>query len=58
MESAYAAYHARMGGKRLPLMNVAYSSEIENYPVWIVELGGRILGGLIMDFENGKALVQ
>ncbi len=57
MESAYAPYQERMGGKRLPPMNVDYAAEIENYPVWIVDSRGRVLGGLIMDFENGKASI-
>ena len=57
MELAYAPYKERMGGKRLPPMDVDYLSEIRNYPVWIVESGENILGGLIMDFNNGKASI-
>lgn len=57
MESAYAPYLERMDGKRLPPMDVDYSSEIKNYPTWIVELNGKIVGGLIMVFENNEASI-
>ena len=57
MELAYATYQDRMGGKRLPPMDVDYSSEIKNYPTWVVESEGRILGGLIMTFENDIASI-
>ena len=57
MESAYRPYQERMGGVRLPPMNIDYSSEIESYPTWVVESEGSILGGLIMVFENGQASI-
>ena len=57
MESAYAGYQERMGGIRLPPMEVDYSSEINNYPIWVVEAEGSILGGLIMVFENDQASI-
>ena len=57
MKSAYAHYQGRMGGERLPTMDVDYSSEIENYPVWVVEAEGYIIGGLIMVFDGGKASI-
>ena len=57
MESAYATYQARMGGVRLPPIDVDYSSEIKNYPTWVVESEGSILGGLIMVFENDNASI-
>ena len=57
MESAYATYQARMGGARLPPMDVDYLSEIKNYPTWVVESEGSILGGLIMVFENDHASI-
>ena len=46
-----------MGGLRLPPMDVDYLSEIENYPTWVVESEGMILGGLIMVFENDQASI-
>ena len=57
MVSAYASYQERMGGNRLPPMDVDYSSEIDNYPTWVVESEGNILGGLIMMFEQGEASI-
>ena len=57
MESAYAFYQERMGGVGLPPMDVDYSSEIENYPTWVVESDKGILGGLIMAFENEQASI-
>jgi len=57
MESAYAVYEKRMGGVLLPPMGVDYLSEIENYPSWVVESEGSVLGGLIMVFENDQASI-
>jgi len=57
MESAYASYQDRMGGHRLPPMDVNYSSEISDYPSWIAEINGNIVGGLIMKFENEYASI-
>lgn len=55
MEAAYATYQARLGGARLPPMDADYSSEIKNYPTWVVVSEGNILGGLIMVFDNEHA---
>ena len=57
MESAYAVYEERMGGVLLPPMDVDYLSEIKNYPTWIVELEGSVLGGLIMVFEDNRVSI-
>ena len=57
METAYSTYQQRMGGERLPPMDVDYSREISDYPVWVVESNGLILGGLIMSFENNNASI-
>lgn len=38
-------------------MDVDYTSEIKNYPTWVVESEGGILGGLIMVFENDHASI-
>ena len=57
MQSAYSVYQERMGALRLPPMDVDYLSEIENYPAWVVESEGMILGGLIMVFENDRASI-
>ncbi len=57
MESAYAGYQERMVGKLLPPMDIDYSSEIRDFPVWIAEYENRVAGGLIMMFEDNHALV-
>ena len=57
MESAYAAYQDRLGGVRLPPMDVDYTAEIENYPCWVVESADEILGGLIMIFAADRAQI-
>ena len=57
MDAAYMPYQERMEGVRLPPMDVDYSSEIENYPTWVVESERSILGGLIMVFEDNQASI-
>lgn len=57
MESAYTAYQERMNGVRLPPMDVDYLSEIKEYPCWVVESEGSILGGLILVFEKDRASI-
>ena len=57
MQLAYAEYQERMDGIRLPPMDADYSSEIQNYPVWVVESDKGILGGLIMVFDNNQASI-
>jgi len=57
MVSAYAEYEERMGGVRLPPMDVDYLFEIKNYPSWVVESEGSVLGGLIMVFENDQVSI-
>ena len=46
-----------MGGTRLPPMDVDYADEIENFPTWVIEAEGRILGGLIMMFKKHRATI-
>ena len=57
MASAYSAYQERLGGKRLPPLEVDYSSEISDYPTWVAESNGSIIAGLIMIFENEFASI-
>ena len=57
MQAAYARYQERMGGHRLPPMDLDYQHEISHYPVWVVAANGKILGGLVMDFGHGKASI-
>ena len=58
MESAYAVYQERMRGERLPPMDVDYSTEIKNFPCWVIESDGIILGGLIMVFEKKASIAN
>ena len=55
MQAAYAVYQNRMGGARLPPMDVDYRAEIENYPCWVVDAGQAIVGGLVMSFADDRA---
>lgn len=57
MEKSYSFYQSRLDGKRLPPMDIDYSAEIQNYPCWVVEQNGLIVGGLIMMFEKGYAQI-
>jgi len=57
MVSAYSPYQKRTGDVRLPPMDVDYLSEIRNYPTWVVESEGRILGGLILVFQEDHASI-
>ncbi len=57
MEAAYSTYEERMGGNRLPPMDVDYAAEIRDYPTWVAEANGVIAGGLIMLFEDGFATI-
>ena len=57
MVSAYAPYLERMGSARLPPMDVDYATEIENFPCWVVDRAGDILGGLIMVFTRDSASI-
>ena len=57
MVSAYAPYLERMGSARLPPMDVDYATEIENFPCWVVDRAGDILGGLIMVFTRDRASI-
>jgi hypothetical protein len=55
MKLAYSYYQDRMGGMSLPPMDMDYSYQIKNYPTWVAEFNGNIIGGLIMMFEKGSA---
>lgn len=57
MYSAYAGYLDRMGGKRLPPMDLDYKCEIKNYPTWVAEYDGKLGGGITMIFENEYASI-
>ena len=57
METAYASYQNRMGGERLPPMDIDYLQEINDFPSWVAESNGNIVGGLIMVFEKEYASI-
>jgi GNAT superfamily N-acetyltransferase len=57
MEKAYAVYLDRISREQLPPLDADYVSEIKNHPTWVVEFEGRLVGGLIMTFENNEALI-
>lgn len=57
METAYASYQSRMGGERLPPMDVDYSLEIKDSPSWVAESSDNIVGGLFMTFEKEHASI-
>jgi GNAT superfamily N-acetyltransferase len=52
MERAYSIYTDRMKGQTLPPLEVDYKVEIENYPVWVVEMNGELVGGIILMYET------
>jgi len=58
MESAYASYQDRMAGKRLPPMDINYLLEIRDFPTWVAVFNDKIVGGLIMMFENDYASIS
>lgn len=55
MQLAYSVYQERMMGDRLPPMDIDYALEIRDYPTWVVEKDKKIIGGLIMMFEDDHA---
>ena len=57
METAYASYQNRMSGERLPPMDIDYSLEIKDFPSWVAEFSGKIVGGLTMMFEDDCASI-
>lgn len=58
MEAAYLAYQERLGGRRLPPMDVDYALEIRDNPTWIALSGtDDVIGGIIMTFEGDTATI-
>ncbi len=55
MIDSYSPYMERLGGRKLPPMEVNYGEEISKYPVWVAVAEGAIVGGLIMSFEDHYA---
>ena len=57
MQTAYKCYLPRLAGKRLPPLDIDYKDEINNYPTWVVDHEGQIVGGLTMMFEDKIASI-
>ncbi|MCP4979543.1 MAG: GNAT family N-acetyltransferase [Gammaproteobacteria bacterium] len=57
IESAYSSYLDRMGGIQLPPMDQDYAAEIRDFPVWVVECEDRIVGGIVILFEEDYAML-
>lgn len=57
MQAAYAIYLDRLAGTRLPPMDADYSLEIRDYPTWVADADNRIVGGLIMVFDQAQASI-
>jgi N-acetylglutamate synthase-like GNAT family acetyltransferase len=55
MHAAYATYTSRLDGQPLPPLTVSYEEEIRNFPVWIAESEGKLVGGLILQ-EDDKGI--
>ncbi len=55
MHAAYSVYLPRMGDFNLPPLEADYAAEIEDFPVWVAEANGSIVGGLIMSFDENHA---
>jgi len=58
MHSAYSIYKERIKGQTLPPLEVNYATEINNFPTWVAESNGKIVGGLIMCFDNARATLS
>jgi GNAT superfamily N-acetyltransferase len=57
MHLAYATYVERMGGTRLPPMDLDYEEEIRGFPSWVATLNGNVVGGITMMFEEDHASI-
>ncbi len=58
MKRAYTPYIKQLDGIKLPPLEVDYSEEIKNYPVWVVEHKQQVIAGLIMFFNNEHAYLS
>lgn len=57
MSAAFAGPSAKLGGDPLPPILADYETEIRDYPVWIAEMGGDIIGGLVLDPKPDHILI-
>jgi N-acetylglutamate synthase-like GNAT family acetyltransferase len=48
MHAAYKVYSSRFPNNALPPLTANYEEEIRQYPLWIAESEGKVIGGLIL----------
>lgn len=58
MIAAYSVYLDSLKGISLPPLQVDYGAEIQNYPTWVAVRNEKILGGLIMTFDQSAAMIS
>jgi len=55
MHAAYSTYEQVLDGIMLPPMIADYEEEIRNYPTWVLDLNGQLIGALTMYFDENDA---
>jgi GNAT superfamily N-acetyltransferase len=58
MLAAYSAYADRMEGQSLPPIETDYLVELEQFPAWVAESSGKVIAGLVMDFDPDYATLS
>lgn len=58
MIAAYSVYLHSLKGASLPPLQVDYAAEIQNYPTWVAVCNEKVLGGLIMTFDQSAAMIS
>ncbi len=53
---AYSPFVARLNGAPLPPLEADYGVEISQWPTWVLERDGEIIGGLTMDFGEEASI--
>ena len=58
MIAAYSVYLETMKDTAFPPLEVDYAAEISEYPTWVAEYEGKLVGGLIMTFTDSAAMIS
>ncbi|WP_163937293.1 GNAT family N-acetyltransferase [Paraferrimonas sp. SM1919] len=58
MVQAYSPYLDRLDKDALPPLHVDYLEEIKHYPVWVAELKGELVGGIILVLEEQASIAN
>lgn len=58
MIASYSTYKSRLDINTLPPINTKYENEIDDYPVWVVEIEKKIIGGLILTHEKQYLMIS